>query len=232
MNKTNNATALTTALEQADVVKQELINEVSAIIITNATVEVKTAEQSDKASALLQTVKEMQKTIDRKMKALVEPLKNVAKEIESEFKKVKEPLNNLEASLKRKLLEFVQEQKRIAEEKRNEAQRIAEEEKKKLECALNSDNALLRDIAQQKAKAIDNEAESAIALAQVKSSFTGVTGQRKVTTRVIWTYELIDLSKVPREYLKLDEGAVNSAVKSGVREIAGIRIYQKEIIST
>jgi len=48
-----------------------------------------------------------------------------------------------------------------------------------------------------------------------------------VTTKR-WTFELIDINKVPREYLALDNVAVNKAIRNGVREIAGLDVFQVE----
>jgi hypothetical protein len=44
----------------------------------------------------------------------------------------------------------------------------------------------------------------------------------------VWSYELLDLNAVPREYLTIDDTKVKTAIKSGVREIPGILIYQKD----
>lgn len=43
---------------------------------------------------------------------------------------------------------------------------------------------------------------------------------------LVWTFELEDLAKVPREFLKLDEDAVEAALKRGVRTVEGLRIFQ------
>jgi hypothetical protein len=48
-----------------------------------------------------------------------------------------------------------------------------------------------------------------------------------VTTKR-WTFELINLDKVPIEYLTLDSVTVNKAIRNGVREIAGLNIFQVE----
>lgn len=48
-----------------------------------------------------------------------------------------------------------------------------------------------------------------------------------VTTKR-WTYEVADVEKIPREYLVVDSAAVNRAIRNGVREIAGIDIFQVE----
>lgn len=42
-----------------------------------------------------------------------------------------------------------------------------------------------------------------------------------------WTFEIIDHGNIPREYMKVDEQAIRQAIKAGIREIAGVRIYQE-----
>jgi len=51
--------------------------------------------------------------------------------------------------------------------------------------------------------------------------------QETVITRR-WTYEVLDITKVPRKYLLLDGVAVREVIRAGEREISGLRIYQEE----
>lgn len=46
-----------------------------------------------------------------------------------------------------------------------------------------------------------------------------------------WTWELEDEAVVPKEYLALDAKKIDDAVKQGVRNIPGIKIFEKEEIS-
>ena len=48
-----------------------------------------------------------------------------------------------------------------------------------------------------------------------------------VTTKR-WTFEIVDVNKVPREYLVLDSTTVNKAIRNGAREIDGLDIFQVE----
>jgi hypothetical protein len=52
--------------------------------------------------------------------------------------------------------------------------------------------------------------------------------------QTVWKFDVEDLSITPREYLTIDEAKVKAAVKSGVREIPGLKIYseQKTIIKS
>ena len=65
-------------------------------------------------------------------------------------------------------------------------------------------------------------------------NFTVKTEQGTAYTRKSWTFDEneIDLNLIPREYLKLDEVKVNGAIKAGMREIAGLKIFEKETIVT
>lgn len=46
-----------------------------------------------------------------------------------------------------------------------------------------------------------------------------------------WTFEITDLSQIPREYLQVDEVKVRKAITAGTRAIAGVNIFQKDSIS-
>ena len=46
-----------------------------------------------------------------------------------------------------------------------------------------------------------------------------------------WVFEVEDEKKVPREYLVVDAVKVNEAIKNGERNIAGLKIFQKETLS-
>lgn len=56
---------------------------------------------------------------------------------------------------------------------------------------------------------------------KVKVAETTITAKR-------WTFEVTDEREIPREYLALDNVAVNRAIRNGVRKIAGLDIFQVE----
>jgi len=45
-----------------------------------------------------------------------------------------------------------------------------------------------------------------------------------------WRHEIIDTSLVPKEYLMVDERKIREAIKAGVRDIPGCRIYEEKSI--
>lgn len=46
-----------------------------------------------------------------------------------------------------------------------------------------------------------------------------------------WTFEVMDVNQMPREYLMVDETAIRNAINQGVRVIPGVNIFQKEGLS-
>ncbi|TET23384.1 MAG: hypothetical protein E3J78_02315 [Candidatus Cloacimonadota bacterium] len=49
-------------------------------------------------------------------------------------------------------------------------------------------------------------------------------------TRKVWKFEITDPTRVPREYMTINEAKIRNVVRSGIREIPGVRIYQEEIM--
>lgn len=49
--------------------------------------------------------------------------------------------------------------------------------------------------------------------------------------RKVWGFKLVDISKVPLEYLQLNETAIRNAIKEGKREIAGLEIFQQSQVA-
>ena len=45
--------------------------------------------------------------------------------------------------------------------------------------------------------------------------------------RNVWNFKVVDLSKVPAEFLQINSVAVREAIKSGVRSIDGLEIFQE-----
>ena len=53
----------------------------------------------------------------------------------------------------------------------------------------------------------------------------------KLTKVKKWSWELEDEQIIPREYLCIDEKKVDEAIKQGVRNIPGIKVFEKEEIT-
>lgn len=52
-----------------------------------------------------------------------------------------------------------------------------------------------------------------------------------ISAKKVWEFEVIDESKVPNEFKIVNEKAIRAAVKAGVRNIPGVKIYQTETLA-
>lgn len=53
-----------------------------------------------------------------------------------------------------------------------------------------------------------------------------------VSVRKVWTFEIVDVDAVPREFCSPDNGKIRAAVASGNREIDGVRIFENEVVAS
>jgi hypothetical protein len=108
--------------------------------------------------------------------------------------------------------------------KEAEARRLAEAEAARLE--LEAASAVRADAPE--AEAVANEAwhanqratASAAELSRTHTQSGGVT-----SLRANWRFEVLDLTKVPPQWLTLNDKLVSAAVRTGTRSIPGLRIF-------
>lgn len=149
--------------------------------------------------------------LEERKKFFIAPLKDHVKDIEVELKLVSEPLIKADTIIRAKVVEWRNRLAEQARKKEEELQRKAEKERQK-------------QIDKAEAKGEAPPPPAPIPKVEVPKTTEGIT------TVKTWTYEVENIDKVPREYLALDSGAVMRAVREGIREIPGIRIYQKETV--
>ena len=124
----------------------------------------------------------------------------------------------------------------------DEQARIAEEEAVKLraekeaaEKKAREDEAVARkagdEAAAEKAKEeAEKIANEAIEVEAAQSSVRTDAGL--VSAKKIWTFEIENEEKIPREFLTIDTKKINEAIRSGDREIAGLKIFQRTSLAT
>ena len=133
----------------------------------------------------LKTVKRLAKEVNEKRLAITRPLNEALREVNALFKPAKEWLLEAEAILKAKILEFQNEQDRIARELQAKADAEAREEHEKLERT-----AALADRfgKEEKAEELREEAETQIAPI-ITSAAPKIAG---ITRRETWKAEVVD----------------------------------------
>lgn len=186
-----------------------------------------------KANNLLGSVSKLGKDLEKERKGLVDPLNNKVREINSRYKPFTEKLDQITRAIKKKMVDYNNELQRQAQEKerkRLEAEAKAKEEaeakfkEQQAEAEKTGDIALF-----EFPEPIPQQEEAPAPLRQLKTS-AGTS-----TFVEVWKWELRDFSMVPDRFIipaKLDEVAINKAVRAGERNIPGLRIYPESEVRT
>jgi hypothetical protein len=113
-----------------------------------------------------------------------------------------------------------------AEEHRDLAERLAREGKSIEDRLQAADELRLAEEAAQLAHMASSQAKASLKPTRLHGDY-GSTAYVSHS----WAFEVIDLDRVPREYMSLDVAVVRDAItRNGVREIPGLRIFQTEAL--
>jgi len=162
----------------------------------------------DKANIILRNITKQMKAIEKKRKSFTQPLNQSLGEINSTFKELVKPLEIAKDILTQKVMDWRDTEKQKIQA---EQERIRKEEERR------------RKI-QEAHKEKGHEVSEPIVMAKPKPlKETDTTHIRKV-----WEFEIIEMAKIPHEYLMVNKSFIREAIRDGVRIIPGIRIYQEE----
>lgn len=218
--------------------------ELNQIIIENK-------EQYDfaikEAAALAKDVK----SLDAKRKDVLKPLKDVTDSINAICKELPKSANEAIDSLKSRAAKWQREEnarleaerrriererqereRKLEEARREEMERLkAEEEEEKRTAEIFGLTPDLKDIELQKEDVFEGslqykkeiEVKHAVAMKEVEQA-------APKNVRKVWKFRVTDKSKVPDEFLIVDEKALGAAVRSGARKIEGVEIYFEETV--
>ena len=187
-----------TAVPQNEIVKIEKENK--PVVAKAATLAVKSADDETAAFEVLTAIAGRLKMIETRRTAITKPINDSLKEVNKLFKCLSEPLKEADAIIRGKILDF---------RSLREAQALARQAK-------------LEEKAQIAASKGDDEKAEEL---QTKATFTAPIVGDSVTSKR-WNFEVTDEMKIPRNFLQVDEKAIRDAIRDGVREIAGVKIYQ------
>ena len=200
--------------------------DIDALVIKMESVEIKTDEEFTGAAEWLKMNKGLQKKVVSHYEADKKAKYEVYKEVTDKIKNLTDLLKKGEVIVKGKLSDYQKEldrKQRIAEEKarkeQEERDRIALE-KLKEDNAESGEGEINPDEIDEKNQ-IDLFAEPVPAPIVSKPSTAGVVFAE------VWKWELEDMSKVPSEYLILDEKKINGVVRAMKKDAAipGIKVY-------
>lgn len=187
----------------------------------------------EKTSLWLKLVAQTEKDLKKMEKEQCAPHKAEIDKIKAEFAKPLELLGTAQQIARDKLNAFLVAERKVEEENARKAQierqKQAEKELRKLDrkekTADKYDDAtasaLRESIADQKQEIM------AKASAPIDINQSG----ENATVRMVWTFDVVDLSQVPAQFIVVNEKAVREAIKNGVRDVAGLKIYQKPTVA-
>jgi hypothetical protein len=111
-------------------------------------------------------------------------------------------------------------------EYRAAANRLVQVARSPVERQRAAEHWLLAEAAATRAAAAQQEATTKPGPTHIRGDYGSTAYVRKV-----WTFEVVDLDQVPREYMSLDTDVVREAInKDAVRDIPGLRVYQAETL--
>lgn len=178
------------------------------------------------------------KKVEEKRKELIAPLLERQREINEYAKQLTEPLLGAETHLKRQLIEWDKkleaerqaELKRIQierEQKEREAREAAAKAKEEAEAMAlfgpTSEATRASLVAEAEAERINTHIAK-----EARKEEKAVMDNKVSGIRSVWKFEITDESLIPDDFWIVDEAAIGRAVRSGIREIKGVRIFEEK----
>ena len=187
-----------------------------------------TAEAHVLSDALV-SGKQAYKELEASRRALVDPLNAQVKKINKVFEPLTSSLEAFEGRAKR-LLGAFQQQDEARTKREQEAARLAQEDAARREAdamaKAEASSGAERQAALAEADAASRLQTEALVTAPTAAvrAYKGDMGSTGVRKR--WTFEVVKPDFVPRQYMSVDQIKIRAAVAAGVREIAGVNIYE------
>jgi hypothetical protein len=188
----------------------KLSHEANYIELQAQMIVVKDEKTLKEATEFLGKVAKAKKQLEERRQFFVKPLNEQIRKINEFFKVRIMTLENAENIVKNEILKYREEVEKARKQQEELLKKQYEKELKK---------------AQKKGLPLPPPMPQITLQQQEK---TVETDSAQVTARLVWDFEIVDESKIPREYLMVNEKAIRAAIKAGVRDIPGVRIFQKE----
>ena len=207
--------------------------------------EITTSADAEEATEYLGDLARLAKDVEERRKELKAPFIKWGKEIDEHAKKLSVPIAEARALVEPKLLAYRKaaqeridaENARAAEELRIQQELADEKARKEAEAAAaklaeaqaTGDAEQVQEAAHELAVAAEVQTIDPEPYAPIEQENTiRASNGASANVRKTWKATVVDPFEVPREYLAINEKAINAAVKAGVREIPGVVIEQVE----
>lgn len=174
---------------------------------------IKTDEDREVAANIAAGAKKLVRAIDERRKEITGPAESFCKAVKAVADKFADRLKAAARIASDKELAFVQ----MKEMARREAEKLAKEAAAKLQAEIDKE---------AQAKGIEAIKVEAPIVPEPKTTARTEAGVTSFTVKT-WDFEVIDDSDVPRQFCSADPRKIREAIKNGVREIRGCRIFEK-----
>lgn len=202
------------------------IEEINAMsVLTRADFEI--------ASEWLKAVVAVEKKLKNMEKERVSGYKLSIDSIKNSFKKPLELLADAQKIARDKLNAFLSAE-RVLLEKKSEQDFLSKQKQTKKELAKLARSDRTADkydaITASAIRENNQEKRDAIIAATQRVEKINQSGEHS-TVRMVWDFNIIDITKVPAEFLEIKASKVLAAIKSGRRDISGVEIFQKPVVA-
>jgi uncharacterized protein YdiU (UPF0061 family) len=194
------------------------------------------ANQTDYESAadILKKIKARSKELESQRKEITIPLDTAKKSIMDLFRSPLELLEKAESSIKRLMINYTDEQERKAREEQRKLQELADKEAARQKKLIDEQIARAEASGKtDKVEALQEKKETIIpvvapVIAPVIETPKGVSFREK------WTAKVIDKNLVPREYLIVNQSALDKVAQAtkGSIKIAGVEFISEKILAS
>jgi len=207
---------------------EELAKEVEIIVKDSQFIVVQNQHDYDEVNIVLKNIKVKFKALEEERKKATIPLDDAKKVIMDWFRKPLERLQLAEKTIKDAILVFYrkEEEKRQAEEKRIRELQEKETERLRRRAEKAEEKGQVEKAEELKEQAIVKEGITPI----VERTFEKAKG---VSTKTVWHYRIIDINKVPREYLVPNDKMLNDVASAtkGMLQVGGVEFYSEQILA-
>jgi len=177
------------------------------------------------AADFARDLKQASAALDETRTRIKKPVLHAQRMIDGEAKKITDQVTAAVREVETRVTAYLRAKEvaaRAAAEA--EAQRLALEAETRIAEANETNDETAIEAAVESMDAASKADEMANARALELTRTRGVGGAL-TALKDNWVAELVDITKVPTAYLQLNESVVKAAIKTGVRDIPGIRIW-------
>ena len=188
----------------------------------------------EQANELLKKIKSRMKELDTERKTITVPLDDAKKAAMELFRKPMELLQTAETVIKKAMITHTAEQEAKARAEQERLRKLAEAEAEKKRKAVQAKIARAEAAGKtEKAEELELLKETIEPIA-VPVIAPAIETPKGISYRDKWTAQVIDESLVPREYLMVNQQALDKVAQAtkGTLKIAGVKFIVEKIVSS